>query len=101
MAKLNLFPLSFLLGSLAVSTAQAQVTVDVSKITCEQYLLDKVAEPRLLAAWLSGYYSSKRNTTIVDTQALASNADKVADYCRSNKPLMLMKAVETTLGLPK
>jgi acid stress chaperone HdeB len=86
---------------LAASPARAQVTIDMAKVTCQQYLLDQIAESRLISAWLSGYYNAKRNTTIVDPQSLASNADKVSDYCRVNKTMPLMKAVETTLGLGK
>jgi hypothetical protein len=36
---------SVVLAALAVSAAQAQVVMDVSKITCEQYVLFKVADP--------------------------------------------------------
>jgi acid stress chaperone HdeB len=101
MTNCKLFLLLLPLGLFAIVPSQAQVTIEVSKITCDQYLLDKVAESRLIAAWLSGYYSGKRNTTVVDPQALATNADKVADYCRANKSMTLMKAVETTLGVGK
>jgi acid stress chaperone HdeB len=90
-----------LLGVLVVSGALAQVTIDVSKITCDQYLQQKVATPKLLAAWLSGFYSGKRNSTLVDTQKLEANADSVSAYCESNRNVMLMKAVETTLGKGK
>ena len=97
------FALGVLLGILVASTtaAQAQVTVDVSKITCDQFLQQKVATPKLLAAWLSGFYSGKRNSTVVDTQKLEANADRVSSYCDSNRNVMLMKAVETTLGTGK
>jgi hypothetical protein len=66
-AKLKLFALWPLLGLLAVPAAQAQVTLDVAKITCEQLLQNKVAAPRILGAWLSGYYNGKRNNTVLNT----------------------------------
>ena len=98
----QLLALGVLLGILVVSTrVQAQVTVDVSKITCDQYLQQKVATPKLLVAWLSGFYSGKRNSTTVDTQKLEANADTVSSYCEANRNVMLMKAVETTLGTGK
>jgi acid stress chaperone HdeB len=102
MRKLKFVVLSLILFvPLAASPVFAQVTIDMAKVTCQQYLLDQIAESRLISAWLSGYYNAKRNTTIVDPQSLASNADKVADFCRANKTMPLMKAVETTLGLGK
>src|SRR5262249_37731085 len=43
------------LVAFAVLPARAQVTIDVSKITCQQYVLFTVADPRDIAMWLSGY----------------------------------------------
>src|SRR6516162_4608112 len=91
-----------LLGSmfalLVVSAAPAQVTIDVSKITCDQYVLDKVTDFRTITAWLHGFYSGRRNNTVIDVQELERIADKVEEYCRSHRDMALMQAVETTLG---
>src|SRR5262245_43706871 len=75
--------------------ANAQVSVDVAKITCDQFAMWTISDPRNLAIWLSGYYSGKRNSTVVDTQALKERSDKVTEYCRANPKLTLMQAVET------
>ena len=53
--------------------AFAQVTLDVSKITCRQFALHEVAKPRSVAIWLSGYYAGKRDVTTIDIQALEKN----------------------------
>jgi acid stress chaperone HdeB len=79
-------------------TARAQVTIDVAKITCDQYLLFKVADPRDISLWLSGYYHGKRGITAVDQQALRNNEDKVKDYCRGHLDMPVMQAVETLLS---
>jgi hypothetical protein len=47
---------------------------------------------------LDGFYSDRRNNTVIDTQAVERNAEKVDEYCRSNPDKALMQAVETTLG---
>ena len=98
MPKLKLFALGSVLVILLVSAAQAQVSIDVSKITCDQYLLNKIANPKTVGVWLSGFYAGKRNITVVDTQALDRNSEKVSEYCGSNRNMTLMQAVETTLG---
>jgi HdeA/HdeB family len=56
----------------AASPAGAQVTIDVSKITCEQYILYTVANPHDIAVWLSGYYNGKRNNTVITRRNSAS-----------------------------
>ncbi len=89
-----------LLAIFGAPQAQAQVSVDVAKITCRQLFFDKVISPneKSLALWLSGYYNAKRNNTVLDVGALAKNVDKVEDYCRMNLDVTVMDAVTKALG---
>jgi hypothetical protein len=82
----------------AISPAGAQVLLDVSKVTCWQFVTYKVTNPRLLAIWVSGYQHGKRGDTVVDTQDLEAKADKVEEYCTKNPDVPMMEAVETVLG---
>ena len=86
-----------LLASAAISMAQAQTTIDVAKISCEQFVLLRVADPDYLAIWLSGFYNGKRNNTVVEIQKFKENAEKVKRYCLYNKG-SLMEAVEKVMG---
>jgi acid stress chaperone HdeB len=75
--------------------AQAQVTLDVSKITCEQYNAYKITNPQNIAIWVNGYYHGKRGDVTLDTQGLVESARKLRDYCRRNPQTLVMQAVET------
>ena len=90
------------LSSIIFATASAQVVVDVSKITCDQYVHSKITTPNLIAAWLSGYYNAKRNNRVIDLDTLEDNVSKVTNYCYDEKnfKVPIMKAVETVLGKP-
>jgi acid stress chaperone HdeB len=81
---------------LATSAARAQVTIDVSKITCEQFLGFSVADPRDIAIWLSGYYHGKHGMTLLEPQALKQNAEKLKTACfeASNVKLPVMQLIE-------
>jgi hypothetical protein len=81
-----------------VPAAQAQVTLEVSKITCEQYYAYKVTNPQNIAIWVNGYYHGKRGDVTLDTQRLVENARKLRDYCRRNPQTLVMQAVETLFG---
>jgi hypothetical protein len=85
---------------LAVVPAHAQVTVDVSKITCNQYLSFNVADPRDIAIWLSGYYHGKRSSTVLETQELKQNAEKLRTACflKENSELPIMQVIEKGMG---
>jgi acid stress chaperone HdeB len=85
------------LALLSAPAAQAQVTIDISKITCEQLLLWKVTDPEKIAYWLSGYYNGKRDNTLLDTSTFEQNVNKVKDYCRSNYNTTVMQAVDAVL----
>ena len=52
---------------LAATAGHAQVSIDVSKITCDQYLAFKVADPKDIGVWLSGYYHGKQGNTDVQS----------------------------------
>jgi hypothetical protein len=92
---------ALLLAALGGSGARAQVTVDVAKITCDQLTLYKITDPQNIALWLSGYYNAKRNNTVVDTQQLAANTQKIKQYCMLKPDSTVMQAVESVFGAQK
>ena len=82
--------------------AQAQVTIDVSKITCEQVLMEKLAwTEREIELWLSGYYHGKRSDTIVEPEAVKQNEEKLNRYCYEHRDTTVMDAVKNVLGWDK
>jgi acid stress chaperone HdeB len=92
---------AMLLALSAWPNAHAQVMVDVSKITCDQFTLYKITDPQNIAIWISGYYHGKRDTTTVDTQQIAGILQKVKDYCNLRPQETVMHAVESIVGPPK
>ena len=89
--------LGLLLALLTDMPVNAQVTLDVSKITCEQFWLRKVADPDKVALWVSGYINGKRGNTVIDTQQLEGNVRKLTEYCRENYQMTVMQAVEALM----
>jgi hypothetical protein len=79
----------------AVSVAQAQVTIDISKITCDQFLGYKIINPNDIAMWLSGYYNAQRGNTIIDTETLAAQKSQLQEYCLRNLRVPVMQAIDT------
>jgi acid stress chaperone HdeB len=80
------------------SAAPAQVMLDLNKVTCDQFIKYKVADPKLITVWLSGYFHGKRGDTMVDTQRLNADADAVEKYCFKNPEAPLMPSVEAVIG---
>src|SRR5262249_60272833 len=85
-----------------VPAARAQVTIDVSKITCNQFIDREAGDPRDIAIWLSGYYHGKRGETTVDKLKLKNKYVKeVRDYCFRNPQTSVMQAVENLIERTK
>jgi acid stress chaperone HdeB len=84
-----------------VTALQAQVTVDVSKITCDQLLMEKPVPAKYVVLWLSGYYNGKRGNTIIEPEAMDKNEEKVDFYCNLHREVTVMDAVKNVLGLDK
>jgi hypothetical protein len=98
MRKAMHFVLGLAMVLAASLSAQAQVTLDLSKVTCDQFIKYKVADPKLIAIWLGGYFHGKRGDTMVDTQRLNADADEVEKYCFKNPEALLMPSVEAIIG---
>jgi acid stress chaperone HdeB len=88
----------FVLAVLAIQPAQAQVTLDLAKVTCDQWSGYKITNPQNIALWLSGYYNGKRGNTVLDTQGLNAETQRLRDFCLVNPQTPVMQAVEKLLG---
>lgn len=93
---MSFLALSTILG--ASAPASAQMTIDVAKITCNQFLAGKVADSRSVTVWLSGYYHGMHGKTVLDVNALQQDSQAVMDYCITHPSVILMDAVTTLLG---
>ena len=85
----------------APASAQAQVKVDVTKITCDEFVARPAKiTPLYLAAWISGYYHAKRNNWIIDSESFENNVNKLNNYCYDEKnfKVPIMEAIERVLG---
>jgi len=89
----------FLAGALlaAATPAKAQVVLDLSKITCGQYLDADVDDQMFISSWLSGYFHSEANTPSVDLKATKKNHGVIKAHCAAAKKETLMNAVRKKL----
>jgi hypothetical protein len=84
---------------LSLAAAQAQVTVDITKITCRQYLTGNIVPTKTMAIWFSGYFSGKRGATMIEMEAVQPNAEKLELYCGLHQGEMVIKAIEDVFGV--
>ena len=82
------------------SFASGQVTIDVSKVTCDQFVHGKVGPTRSVGLWLSGFYNGKRDDVSFDLQKFEANLSKVERFCYIEKNFQtpVLQAIEQVLG---
>jgi acid stress chaperone HdeB len=84
-----------------IPASQAQVTVDVAKVTCEQLLMAALPfTSRDVVLWISGYYHGKHDNTIIEPAAIKRDADKLNNYCFEHGETTVMDALKN-MGLGK
>jgi acid stress chaperone HdeB len=84
-----------LLTANSYSPVEAQVILEMSALTCRNYLEAPPERQNLMAAWMSGYFNAARNMPTVDFGRYATNKRLVAEHCRAHRDENLMRAIET------
>jgi len=100
--KLRLLLTSTLFLFVQIPTMQAQETLDLAKITCQEFMGEQLATPsRDIVLLLAGYYNGKRNNTIIEPQRVKKEDEEVQSYCYQHRETTVMDAVKTVLGFDK
>lgn len=71
--------------------AQAQV-VDLSKTTCKEFLESGKEGIIIIWSWLYGYYADQDADPVVDFGKLTAQGTKLAEYCKANPGVDVIKA---------
>lgn len=95
----NRFAYVALFGLISISPTQAQMTVDLTKVTCKQFVTYEITDARSLSLWLSGYFNAQRKNTTVDVSAFRKKSNALKDYCLSHFEIPLMDAAKTVVDL--
>ena len=100
--KLRLLLASTLFLFAQMPTMQAQESLDLAKITCEQFQMRKLNTPsRDIVLVLTGYFHGMRNNTIIEPQTIKKDEEKINSYCFQHGETMVMDAVKNVLGFDK
>ena len=83
-----------LAAAMASAVAHAQVTIDMSRVTCAQYLAMPPAQSADFSAWMSGWFNQKNGYVFVDLNAYARNVANVKSWCASNPAQTVMAGLQ-------
>jgi hypothetical protein len=91
--KILVFNLS-LLGILIPCIANAQLKIDMTRVTCADYLAMPADHLHLTSAWMSGWFNQKNGYVWVDLGDYEKNIAEVHHFCESNHEAQLMGVVQ-------
>jgi acid stress chaperone HdeB len=87
------------LASIGLQAVQAQVTIDITKITCYQFLAGQLTDSRTLGIWLNGYAYGARGKTLIDPLSVTESS--LVDYCVSHNNVLVLDAARNVFGADK
>jgi HdeA/HdeB family len=59
-----------------IATARAQVMLDLSQITCKQFLASDAERQALIGSWMSGYFSAQRRISTYSISVTLNEIEK-------------------------
>ena len=73
---------------------RAQIKIDMTRITCAQYLAMPPENSKVFSAWMSGWFNQKTGYTTVDLAVYQRNVANVKQWCQSNPQETVMAGLQ-------
>jgi acid stress chaperone HdeB len=82
-----------------MSSAPANaVVLDLSTLTCKQFVEGGSDEIKMVLTWMDGWYKGDEDEAIIDTDVFVDNAKKFGTYCAAHPTISIVNAAEAVLG---
>ena len=89
-----LFAAAFALSSVPAHA----VVLDLSTLTCKQFIEGGDDEIKMVLTWMDGWYKGDEDKAIIDTNVFVENAKKFGAYCAANPTISIVNAADEILG---
>jgi acid stress chaperone HdeB len=72
--------------------------IDLSTLTCKQFIEGSKDEIGTVLTWLDGWYKGDEDEAIIDTDVFVKTAKKFGTFCAENPNISVVNAAEKILG---
>ena len=84
---------------LTLPSAPAKATVlDLSTMTCKQFVEGSEDQIKMVLTWLDGWYNGDEDEAIIDTDKFVANAKQFGGVCAANPTISIVTAADRILG---
>ena len=80
------------------SAADAQLIIDMNRLTCAQFLAMSPQQARIYSAWMSGWFNQKTGYAWVDFSAYERNFANVRQWCTTSPGQTVMEGLKRSTG---
>src|SRR6195952_3876596 len=85
-------------GAMALLSVPAHaVVLDLSTMTCKQFVEGGPDEIKMVLTWMDGWYKGDFDEAIIDTDVFVANAKKFGAYCAEHPAISIVNAAEKIL----
>ena len=82
-----------------LQAVQAQVTIDITKLTCDEFVTAQLTDTNTLSVWLNGYVNGARGKTLIDP--LSPGRIDLVHYCEDHIGALVLDAARNVYGADK
>jgi hypothetical protein len=98
-ATIGMLAFCLVVGAAAVpSAAKAQVVINMSRVTCADYLAMTPEQSDVFGAWVGGYFNQKTGYTWIDLDAQRRNVANLKGWCASYPREFVMTGLARAAG---
>jgi acid stress chaperone HdeB len=94
----TLIAAAMMLAAALPSAPANAVVLDLSTMTCKQFLEGGDDTIKMVLTWMDGWYKGDSDEAIIDTEVFVDNAKKFGTYCAKNPSISIVNAAEAILG---
>jgi acid stress chaperone HdeB len=87
------------LALVGLQAVQAQVTIDITKLTCNEFVTAQLTDTNTLSVWLNGYVNGTRGKTLIDP--LSPGRIDLVHYCEDHTGALVLDAARNVYGADK
>ena len=88
-------------AAIAFASPTFAANVDLSTITCKQFLALDKDNIAVYITWLDGYYKEENDPPVIDFDSFQKNSQALGQYCGSHPDEGLITAADQSFGKKK
>jgi hypothetical protein len=85
-------------GVMLPTIGHAQVTINMSRVTCADYLAMTPEQSDVFGSWIGGYFNQKTGYTWIDLGAQSRNVASIRAWCATYPAELVMTGVARATG---